>query len=128
MTKNPEFETFIAVDWSGARGKYLKGIKVALAQRGASAPIIVPPPHGSNWSRLEVVHWLNDFAIKSRILVGFDFSFSGSFVDRGAYFKGSSFGDKLLKLIGVRLRIFQKTTPTYMQELLHKTKVMSLIF
>ncbi len=84
--KVPEFDTFIAVDWSGAKGKFQKGIKLAKACLGNSSPRIISPPNGGNWSRDNVVHYLNEMSKSTRTLVGFDFSFSGPFMDEGAYF------------------------------------------
>ena len=49
------FAAFVAIDWSGAKGRRHKGIAVAEA-RGDGAPRLVRP--GQVWSREEVLRWL----------------------------------------------------------------------
>ena len=82
---NPVFTRFIAIDWSGAKGRRHKGIAVAEA-RGDKAPRLVRPGHV--WSRTEVVDWLLHEAAREPTLFGFDFSFAPPFVERGAYLPG----------------------------------------
>jgi hypothetical protein len=43
------FARFVAIDWSGAKGRKHKGIAVALCQAGAAAPRRVAP--GPGWGR-----------------------------------------------------------------------------
>lgn len=76
----------MAVDWSGAKGVRHKGIAVAVAEPGAEAPTVVPPPSPAGWSRGEVAAWLE--ALPGKVLAGFDFSFAPPFVARGAYLPG----------------------------------------
>jgi hypothetical protein len=49
------FESYVAIDWSGAKGRRHKGIAIAEA-RGVAAPRLVRPGHV--WSREEVLDWL----------------------------------------------------------------------
>jgi len=76
------FESFVAIDWSGAKGKRHKGIAIAEA-RGEAAPRLVRPGHV--WSRSEVLHWLRQRARQEPTLFGFDFSFAPPIVERGEY-------------------------------------------
>lgn len=79
------FRAFVAIDWSGAKGKRHKGIAIAEA-RGEAAPRLVR--HGHCWSREEVPDWLVRRASKEPTLFGFDFSFAPPFFGRGAYLPG----------------------------------------
>jgi hypothetical protein len=79
------FEVFVAIDWSGAKGKRHKGIAIAEA-RGEAAPLLVRPGH--IWSREEVLSWLLKRAASERTLFGFDFSFAPPIVERGEYLPG----------------------------------------
>jgi hypothetical protein len=79
------FESFIAIDWSGAKGKRHKGIAIAEA-RGESAPRLVRAGHV--WSREEVLAWLLNRAAKEPTLFGFDFSFAPPIVEKGEYLLG----------------------------------------
>jgi len=79
------FSAYVAIDWSGAKGKRHKGIAIAEA-RSESAPRLVRPGHA--WSREEVLHWLLKRAAKERTLFGFDFSFAPPLIDRGEYLPG----------------------------------------
>ncbi|MDA5193083.1 hypothetical protein [Govanella unica] len=81
----PGFDRFIAIDWSGGRGRRHKGIAVAACGQGQKAPVLVPPPDGV-WSREAVAAWL--MTLPGSSLAGFDFSFSMPFVDEGAYLPG----------------------------------------
>ena len=80
------FKTFVAIDWSGAKGKKHKGIAVAEARRGTGAPCLVRPGHV--WSRTEVLAWLFEQAVLEPTLFGFDFSFAPPFIERGSYLPG----------------------------------------
>ena len=78
------FAAYVAIDWSGAKGRRHKGIAIAEA-RGA-APRLVRPGH--IWSREEVFDWLLRQAAKEPTLFGFDFSFAPPLIERGEYFPG----------------------------------------
>ena len=81
------FNSCVAIDWSGAKGKRHKGIAIAEA-RGEEPPRLVRPGHV--WSREEVLDWLLERAAKEATLFGFDFSFAPPFVERGSYLPGES--------------------------------------
>lgn len=81
----PRFTRFVAIDWSGAKGRRHKGIAIAKA-RGDSAPRLVRAGHV--WSRTEVAGWLLAEAAREPTLFGFDFSFAPPFAERGAYLPG----------------------------------------
>jgi len=81
------FESYVAIDWSGAKGRRHKGIAIAEA-RGASAPRLVRPGHA--WSREEVLAWLLKRAARETTLFGFDFSFAPPIVERGEYLPGEA--------------------------------------
>ncbi len=83
------FDSFIAIDWSGAKGRRHKGIAVARAKPGDAAPELVRPD--GVWSRTAIRDWLLERAGRGeRALIGFDFSFAPPFVARGAYLPGES--------------------------------------
>lgn len=79
------FAAYVAIDWSGAKGKRHKGIAIAEA-RGGAAPRLVRPGH--SWSREEVCDWLLKRAAKEPTLFGFDFSFAPPLIERGEYLPG----------------------------------------
>ncbi|QIK79188.1 hypothetical protein G7077_10065 [Sphingomonas piscis] len=81
----PQFTSFVAIDWSGAKGRRHKGIAIAEA-RGDAAPRLIRPGHV--WSREEVLNWLLQRAAKEPTLFGFDFSFAPPIVERGEYLIG----------------------------------------
>ena len=81
------FAAYIAIDWSGAKGKRHKGIAIAEA-RGEAPPRLVRPGHV--WSREDVLEWLLKRAAKEPTLFGFDFSFAPPMVERGAYLPGEA--------------------------------------
>jgi len=83
----PHFAAYVAIDWSGAKGRRHKGIAIAEA-RGESAPRLVRPGHV--WSREEVLAWLIKRAAKEPTLFGFDFSFAPPIVERGEYLIGEA--------------------------------------
>jgi hypothetical protein len=81
----PEFDHFVAIDWSGAIGERQRGIAIAICSTGNAAPALIRPGH--IWSRTEVLEWLlRDLPDNS--LVGMDLGPSMPFVDRGAFFPG----------------------------------------
>jgi hypothetical protein len=71
-----EFRQFIGIDWSGNKESWQKGLKVAVATAGKTAPKTVagPGPKGL-WSREEVGKWICDTARRTRVLIGIDFAF-----------------------------------------------------
>lgn len=79
------FEAYVAIDWSGAKGKRHKGIAIAEA-RGESAPRLIRAGHA--WSREEVLAWLLKQASREATLFGFDFSFAPPIIERGEYLPG----------------------------------------
>jgi len=79
------FAAFVAIDWSGAKGRTHKGIAIAEA-RGEAAPRLIRPGHV--WSREEVLGWLIKRAAKEPTLFGFDFSFAPPLIERGEYLPG----------------------------------------
>jgi hypothetical protein len=79
------FNSFVAIDWSGAKGRKHKGIAIAEAG-GEAAPRLVRPRH--LWSRQEVLDWLVERATTEPTLFGFDFSFAPPIVERGEYLLG----------------------------------------
>jgi hypothetical protein len=79
------FASYVAIDWSGAKGNRHRGIAVAEA-RGDAAPRLVRPGHV--WSREEVLGWLLQCAANEPTLFGFDFSFAPPLIDRGEYLPG----------------------------------------
>jgi len=82
-----QFASYVAIDWSGAKGQRHKGIAVAEA-RGEAAPRLVRAGHV--WSREEVLGWLLRRAAKEPTLFGFDFSFAPPIVARGEYLPGEA--------------------------------------
>ena len=85
MSEAHRFDCFVAIDWSGAKGRRHKGIAIAEA-RGDDPPRLVRAGHV--WSREEVLHWLLKRAAKEPTLFGFDFSFAPPIVERGEYLIG----------------------------------------
>jgi hypothetical protein len=79
------FAAYVAIDWSGAKGRRHKGIAIAEA-RGDAAPRLIRPGHV--WSREEVLDWLLRQAAKEPTLFGFDFSFAPPLIERGEYLPG----------------------------------------
>ena len=83
----PNFRTFVAIDWSGAKGRRHKGIAIAEA-RDDKPPRLIRPGHV--WARCEVLDWLLERASREPTLFGFDFSFAPPFAERGEYLPGES--------------------------------------
>jgi hypothetical protein len=82
------FTRFAAIDWSGAKGMRHKGIAVALAEAGDSAPRLVRADHV--WSRTEVLDWVLKTKNEAATLYGFDFSFAPPIAERGEYLPGEA--------------------------------------
>lgn len=85
----PDFTTFAAIDWSGAKGLRHRGIAVALCRGGDAAPVLVHP-ETTIWSREGVARWVEAQATAEPTLFGFDFSFAPPLVERGAYLPGEA--------------------------------------
>lgn len=79
------FAAYVAIDWSGAKGRRHKGIAIAEA-RGDAPPKLIRTGHV--WSREEVLAWLLKRAAKEPTLFGFDFSFAPPLIERGEYLPG----------------------------------------
>ena len=79
------FARFVAIDWSGAKGRRHKGIAIAEA-RGDAPPRLIRAGH--IWSREEVLAWLLREAGREPTLFGFDFSFAPPIVELGEYLPG----------------------------------------
>lgn len=82
------FDSYIAIDWSGADGRYV-GISVAACGPGAGAPRLVAP-QGGRWTRAAVAAWL-DGELRSgrRLLIGCDFAFGLPFEPEHGYLAGA---------------------------------------
>jgi hypothetical protein len=84
----PEFDTFIAIDWSGAARNY-NGIAVAMCRSGRAAPKLI----GARWRRRDVSDWLKAQLDKpQRLLIGFDFAFGFPFEPGCGYLGGKAPG------------------------------------
>jgi hypothetical protein len=81
------FASYVAIDWSGAKGKRHNGIAIGEA-RGEAAPRLIRAGHV--WSREEVLAWLMKRAAKEPTLFGFDFSFAPPIIARGEYLPGEA--------------------------------------
>ena len=85
------FSSFVAIDWSGAKGPRQKGIAVALCNMDNAVPTLVFPdwlaPGPKVWSREDVLLWLLH-ELPENTLVGLDLSPGLPFEDHGAYFPG----------------------------------------
>ena len=82
-----DFNNFIAVDWSGDKSKFQKGISVAQCPMGRYAPKIIKP-EDRYWSRFSLIKWLLKEVTEKKTLIGFDFSFAYPFYDCFSYFPG----------------------------------------
>ncbi len=82
-----DFYNFIAVDWSGDKSKFQKGISVAQCPMGRYPPKIIKP-EDRYWSRCSLIKWLLKEVTEKKTLIGFDFSFSYPFYDCFSYFPG----------------------------------------
>ncbi|MBH5323250.1 hypothetical protein [Aurantiacibacter sediminis] len=80
-----QFEHFIAVDWSGAKGARHKAITMAVAHAGGGPPVLVERDAG--WTRGEVRDVLAE-SLPDNSLVGLDLGIALPFADEGAYFPG----------------------------------------
>ncbi|MCG5242879.1 hypothetical protein ACIU1J_14100 [Azospirillum doebereinerae] len=88
MTLPPHgFRRFVAIDWSGARGKRYAGVAVAECAAGHEAPRLVAGP-GGWWSRTAVFDWLRTERVREPALVGIDCAFSLPFAVAARGFPG----------------------------------------
>lgn len=77
------FDSYIAIDWSGADGRYA-GVSVARCVPGTSAPRLVAP-EAARWTRTAVADWLDrELHSDRRLLIGLDFAF-GMPTEPGGY-------------------------------------------
>ena len=84
----PKFDTFVAIDWSGAKSSY-KGIAVAECSRGRSAPQLVTSRMSVHWTRTAIADWLcEELKGRRRLLIGMDFAFGLPFEDSAGYLQG----------------------------------------
>jgi hypothetical protein len=87
-----DWQYFIGIDWSGAKGITHQGIQLAIAQSGRGAPVGIYPPDSTEWSREAVRDYLIDLVLSETrtgsILVGIDFAFAHPFHDLDSYFPG----------------------------------------
>ena len=82
-----KFDEFVAIDWSGAQGRY-PGISIARCRAGDEAPALVRP-ETTHWTRSAVADWLSREARSGkRQLIGFDFAFGLPFDRETGYFGG----------------------------------------
>jgi hypothetical protein len=89
--KVPEFDGFVAIDWSGAFRNY-DGIAVAICRLGGTAPKLVKAP-GARWRRKTIADWLtSQLGSGKRLLIGFDFAFGFPFETDGGYLGGTAPG------------------------------------
>lgn len=80
------FSHFACIDWSGAIAERPRGIALAVADADGTVELVESE---RGWSRLEIMHWLEDQARNDRdMLIGFDLSPTLPFIDAGAYFPG----------------------------------------
>lgn len=77
------FDSFVAIDWSGAKGNSHAGIEVVSCSPGHQAPLRIAPP-AKHWSREAVLDFVKAQA-DTRTLIGFDFGFAPPFLDQGFY-------------------------------------------
>ena len=79
----PRFQHFLAIDWSGAKGAWQKGIALAVADATGGPPVLVR----HRWSRDAVLAVLRD-ELPTDTLVGLDLGIALPFADCRAYFPG----------------------------------------
>lgn len=70
------FDRFLAIDWSGAKGRY-RGVALAACRAGRAAPRLLPAPGGGPWTRSAVAAHVAALCDRpGRTLVGIDCAFS----------------------------------------------------
>ena len=87
------FDSFIAIDWSGAKRNY-RGIAVAECLPGRSAPGLVESPvGGSRWTRTAIADWIiGRLSGSQRLLIGLDFGFGLPYEEDCGYLGGTAPG------------------------------------
>lgn len=85
----PRFDAFVGIDWSGARGRSLKGLRIAMASPGVAPPFPIRPPRKKLWDRETALQWLAALMRLRHVLAGFDFAFAYPHADEGSYFPGA---------------------------------------
>ncbi len=81
----PRFSRFAAIDWSGQAVARPKGLALAVAEAGGSAPKLITRDGG--WSRAALGDWITAQAGED-MLIGMDLSPAFPFHDEGAFFPG----------------------------------------
>ncbi len=81
------FTRFAAIDWSGQAVARPKGLALAVAKAGQSAPQLIQPDGG--WTRAALGDWIAAQAGED-MLIGLDLSPAFPFLDSGSYFPGWS--------------------------------------
>jgi hypothetical protein len=71
------FDCFVGIDWSGNGARRQRGLKIALAEPGCSAPELTECPDDlrGRWSRQDAAQWIADVVKTKRVLIGLDFAF-----------------------------------------------------
>lgn len=83
----PDFDLYVGIDWSGAKGNRHRGIALAACAAGDAVPCLIPPPHGQRaWSRKNVADWLLQESQHKKVCAGIDFAFAHPFDDLDAYY------------------------------------------
>ncbi|MGC6516534.1 MAG: hypothetical protein ACON49_00730 [Candidatus Puniceispirillaceae bacterium] len=71
------YDLFVGIDWSGAKGHRHRGISVFVCEKGDATPHKISPPDGkSAFSRADVVRYLEDLSNAAKVLAGIDFAFA----------------------------------------------------
>ena len=79
------FDGFIAIDWSGATGRYT-GVAVAECGPGRSSPRLISPDAAGRWTREGVFDWIGArLGGSERLLIGIDCAFSLPWSRASAY-------------------------------------------
>lgn len=82
-----DFERFIAIDWSGAKGDKHASIAVASIDLDSDIVHLRNPDQGHSWSRQAVADFIAGQIAQKRCLMGIDCAFSLSKDIAGAYLK-----------------------------------------
>ncbi len=70
------FDLYVGIDWSGAKQIQTSAIQVAACKKGNSAPSLMLPPQGGNWSRKAVSNWIEATCESDvRTFIGIDCNF-----------------------------------------------------
>ena len=81
------FDIFVGIDWSGAKGAAHRGLSVFTCQTGRAVPTKIHPPHGKKaFSRRDIIHLIEQISQQGRVLVGIDFAFAYPIDEAGHYF------------------------------------------